>query len=96
MSFGFAAIGNRDEVVAQLGQVQVHGNEIGEKIAALIASQVAADPAQAYGPGYQLAYVIKAHGHSGGGSPLSLTVTIESQPVPVTGPAGKPAPGTEA
>lgn len=83
MSFGFAAIGKRDDVVKQLRHVQVgaqNDNKVGCEVALLLARHIAEDaPLNCLvGDGYEQVYVVDASGHSGGGSALSLNVTVKS------------------
>jgi hypothetical protein len=94
MSFGFAAIGTKDEVTAQLGQAQIPAgegrfNEFGTDLRDLLVKHFGQETATA-GPGYEYRYVVKAGGHGGGSSPLSVQLTIEPQWIPM------PAPDAEA
>lgn len=83
MSFGFTAIGTKDEITRQIGATDLTHAGIGRDLGELISGHVAAEQPH-HDPAREWRYVVKAHGHSGGGSPLSLTVSIEAQPVAVT------------
>jgi hypothetical protein len=91
MSFSFNAAGTRDEAAAQL-QVQA-GNMpdgLGKQVAELAAAQLLADEPGDWASDGGHRYVVKAYGHSGGGSPLSLGITIEPLWVPVIPPPSEP------
>jgi hypothetical protein len=86
MSFSFAAVGTRAEVLAQLAGVSAHGNLVGEAARQLAADALAGQE-DAPSAGYHPVYIVRASGHSGGGSPTSLNLTIEAQYVPDAAPA---------
>lgn len=78
MSFAFTAIGARDEVVSQLGNVQVpggadHFNEFGTELRDLLVKHFSAEDTGSY----DYKYVVKASGHSGGTSPLSVQLSVD-------------------
>lgn len=81
MSFSFAAVGTRAEVLSQLAGVSASGNKVGEA-ARQLAADALAEEEDAPSTGYHLVYVVKAHGHSGGGSPTGLNMSIEAHYVP--------------
>lgn len=82
MSFSFTAIGTRAEVLEQLGLASPSGNKVGELARQLAADALAEEEDAPTASGYHPAYIVKASGHSGGGSPTSLSLTIETQYVP--------------
>lgn len=81
MSFSFNTVGSKDEVLAQLAKVDVYGNAIGEEARLLVLNSLSADKVQPY-DGFDLKYTVTASGHSGGGSPLSLNLTVTGTYVP--------------
>lgn len=89
MSFSFTAVGARTEVVEQLAALSAPGNKVGELARQLVAEALGdLDDAPA-GSGFRAVYIVRASGHSGGGSATSLNLVIEPQYVPDTGqPAG--------
>lgn len=82
MSFSFTAVGTKDEVIAQLAQVDVYGNAIGESARLMVVNALGLESVQPY-TGYEYKYTVKASGHSGGGSPLSLSLTVVGDYVPL-------------
>jgi hypothetical protein len=84
VSFSFTAVGKRDDVSAQLRHKHIQGvdSEIGREVAQLLARHIAKDDAARTGAGYDVAYTVRASGHSGGSAPLSLTLTVECNYVP--------------
>lgn len=87
MSFGFQAVGTREDVVRQLeahAAGKYNAGTIAEDVARLLAGRVHADRPDLYGSADgEYRYVVKASGHSGGGSPLSLNASVEAHYVPV-------------
>jgi hypothetical protein len=88
MSFSFTALGTRSEVLAQLAAVSANRNKVGEAARQLAADALAEEEDAPGGSGYHPVYIVKASGHSGGGSPASLQLSIEAQYVPDAAPAG--------
>jgi len=80
MSFSFNALGTKEEVIAQLEASDVYGNQIGEDAKKLITDALNGDSTPA-ATGWEHRYAIQAHGHSGGGSPLQLTLTLVTHTV---------------
>lgn len=82
MSFSYVAAGPKAHVIEQLDHEAEHcSNGIGRALAQAL-STVLSDPDE--GPswsGHDLVYVVKANGHSGSGSPLSLSATVEAHHV---------------
>ncbi|HEX3963009.1 MAG TPA: hypothetical protein VHZ03_41315 [Trebonia sp.] len=81
MSFGFTAIGAKEEVSAQLEHAQIttgeeRFNEFGIELRDLIAKHFGHETAHA-GQGHEYRYVVKANGHGGGTSPLTVNLVIE-------------------
>lgn len=98
MSFGFQALGNAGEVIAQLeaapiGEGEQRFNALGAALRDLLAEQFRHEHEHAtpYADGHEFRYVVKANGHGGGSVPLSVQLTVEYQHVPVPALA---APGT--
>lgn len=92
MSFSFTAVGKRAEVVKQLRNANTYDNAIGKAVADLLAEHLDQEEYPNYlGDEWDMAYVVKAGGHSGGGTPLSLTVTVEPAWVPKTKTEATPA-----
>jgi hypothetical protein len=90
MTFGFAAIGTKDEVTGQLQRAQVPGgenrfNDFGAELRDLLVKHFGQETANP-SPGYQIRYAVKAGGHGGGNLPLSVQLTIEPQYVPAPEP----------
>lgn len=81
MSFAFTAAGAREHVIDQLRAYKTD-NLAGELASRLVADVLAVDDDTPAGEGRQLFYVVKAHGHSGGGAAVSLNLTVESLAVP--------------
>lgn len=84
MSFSFQAIGNKDEVIAQLeaapiGQGEQRFNEFGADLRDLLVRHFGheGEHARPYAAGHEYRYVVKANGHGGGSVALSLSLTIE-------------------
>lgn len=90
MSFSFSAVGTKEEVAAQLAKVDVYGNAIGEAARLLVVNAMGLESVQPY-TGYEYKYVVNASGHSGGGSPLSLNMSIVGHYVPVLDTSVPPA-----
>jgi hypothetical protein len=83
VSFSFTAVGKRAEVVEQLRNVPTYGNKIGQDLADLLVEHLGREEYPNHlDDDWEMAYVITAGGHSGGGSPLSLNVTVEPKWVP--------------
>jgi hypothetical protein len=87
VTFGFQAVGSKDEVLAQLA---AHKNNpyitgLGSELIDLLARHISEDTTETRE--HQAAYVIKANGHSGGGGACTLSVTTESWWVPATATA---------
>ena len=81
MSFGYAAVGTKDEAAAQLKAADIatgdnHFNEVAVELRDLLVKHLEAEAAQAYGS-VEYRYTVKASGHGGGSVPLSLSVTVE-------------------
>lgn len=76
MSFSFSAMGTRDEVLAQLALSDPSGNKVGEAARDLVAAALEAEVYRPAGPGWEYRFIVEASGHSGGGSPLSLNLTV--------------------
>jgi len=81
MSFGFQAIGAKDEVIGQLeatpiGLGEHRFNQFGADLRDLLVEHFGHE-AEHQGA-YQYRYVVKANGHGGGSVPLSLQLTVES------------------
>lgn len=94
MSFSFNGFGTKDEVIAQVTAADVDGNEIGDAAKKLVVEALEADETT-NGPGWEYRYVVQAHGHSGGGSPLQLTMSIATHNVrSVSGDAAPEPAGT--
>jgi hypothetical protein len=84
MSFGFSAVGGREDVIAQLRSVgeSTHGSgRLAPELAAVLADAIQASPGPAVSAGHHYAYVVKASGHSGEGACAYLSATIESHHV---------------
>lgn len=99
MSFGFTVAGNREQTVKQLEAIRDDENQdsLRNALAGLLAEHVGLSELHGYkseGSGWQSVYVIKASGHSGPQSSLSLNVTVETPYIPVIEPEAK-AEGTE-
>ena len=95
MSFAFQALGDKDEVIAQLeaapiGLGEKRFNEFGADLRELLVKHFGHE-AEHQG-GYQYRYIVKANGHGGGSVPLSLNLTVESLYVPVLGLSDAAAP----
>lgn len=90
MSFSFAAVGTKEEVAAQLAKVDVYGNAIGEAARLAVINAMGLENLQPYS-GYEYRYTVTANGHSGGGSPLSLNLSVAGHYVPVVDVASPPA-----
>lgn len=82
MSFGYNAVGTKDEVVTQLERVgeNTHGSgQLGPESARLLIKHIQQDQAAEFArPDHEYRYVITANGHSGGGSPTSLTLNVQA------------------
>lgn len=81
MSFGFAAIGTKEEIPAQLEHAQIttgadRFNDFGVELRDLIARHFGKETATAHS-GHEYRYTVKAPGHGGGGSPLTVNLVIE-------------------
>ena len=83
MAFGFAAVGSKREVIAQC---RAHNLDDYASVATeardLIVRALEDDTSEPHG--FRYAYTVKASGHTGGGSPSRLNLTIESEWVPET------------
>lgn len=87
MSFSFAAVGTKDDVVAQLGAASIttsdhRFNEVAVDLRDLLVKHFEAETLQPYGSS-DYRYTVKASGHGGGNVPLSLQVTVEPHWIPV-------------
>lgn len=82
MSFSFSAVGTKEEVIAQLAKIDVYGNDVGEAAKTLVSDSLGKENVQPYS-GYEYKYTVTANGHSGGGSPLSLNLSVVGHYVPV-------------
>lgn len=80
MSFSFNGLGTKEEVIAQLEAADVYGNQVGADAKKLIIDSLKADTAQA-ASGWEYRYHVQASGHSGGGSPLSLSLNLTTHHV---------------
>jgi hypothetical protein len=94
MSFAFNAVGTRDEVAGQLehAQISIGGerfNELGAELRDLLVKHFEQETASA-GAGHEYRYTVKATGHGGGSSPLSVNLAIEPHWIHLT-PAGEAA-----
>lgn len=80
MSFSFTAAGSRDDVIRQLRLVKegTHGpGPLGPRIAELVAGELACDESgNAVAQDYRMHYLVEGSGHSGGGSAVSLSLTV--------------------
>jgi hypothetical protein len=103
MSFSFAAAGDRKTVMAQLAEIE-SDNEVAAKLTALLIEQlsVSGDHSsyQRGGAEYVPGWIVEASGHSGHGSPLTLSVSVKFAYFPVPQPQpetdnsdGEPAAG---
>jgi hypothetical protein len=89
MSFGFTAIGSKQDVIQQLeahAASQYITGTAGEDLIRLLITHICDDSPAQWANGHEFRYVVKAGGHSGGGSPLSLNLTVEAQSVPISRP----------
>jgi hypothetical protein len=91
MSFTFAAVGTTAEIGAQLAAANIAGgddrfNEVAFDLRDLLAKHFAAESAPAWGDA-EYRYTVKAGGHGGGSSPLSLQVTVEPHYIARLAPA---------
>lgn len=101
MSFGFTAIGNREQVADQLA---IHRDSqpddaLKSAIADLLIEHAGKSELHAYtqeGCERRMQYVIEASGHSGPQSALSLNLTVRALYAPVTDPEYKLTPAGEA
>lgn len=91
MSFSFNAVGTKEEVIAQVEAADVYGNKIGDDAKKLIIDALNADTTPA-ATGWEYRYVIQAHGHSGGGSPLQLTMNLTTHHVRTASISGDATP----
>lgn len=86
MSFSYVAAGPKARVIEQLDHQAGHcSNGIGRVLASTL-SDFLADPDEGKSafPDHDLVYVVKASGHSGAGSTLSLNATVEAHHVRAT------------
>lgn len=84
MSFYLAAIGTKDEIVAQLGAQadRVKEDTVGGAIRRALIEAFTAEEVTPY-QGYENRYTVTANGHQGSPSLLSLSVQVQGQAVPV-------------
>jgi hypothetical protein len=80
MTFGFHAIGAKDEVIEQLEATplstgEARFNEFGVELRDLLVKHFGYE-ADHHGA-YEYRYVVKAFGHGGGSVPLSLNLSVE-------------------
>lgn len=87
MSFSFALVGTPAEIAEQIAHTSASGNKVGELAKQLVADTLSEPDDAPTASGYHPVYVVRASGHSGGGSPVSLNLTIEAHYVPDTGKA---------
>ncbi len=90
MTFGFAAIGTKDEVTDQLQRAQIPAgehrfNDFGAELRDLLVKHFGQETAHP-SSGYEIRYTVKAGGHGGGSVPLSVQLTIEPQYLPAPEP----------
>lgn len=88
MSFGFTVVGDRDQAARQLEAIRDDENQdsLRNGLAALLAEHVNLSELHGYesdGVHWRSTYLIRAGGHSGPQSALSLNVTVETPYVPV-------------
>jgi hypothetical protein len=81
MSFSFVALGNKAAVRQQVEASSTYDNAIGEEAKKLVLRALEDEDAKC-APGYEYGYIVKVNGHSGGGSPTSLVLSIEAQWIP--------------
>jgi hypothetical protein len=92
VSFSFNAMGTKREVLAQLARTTVSGSKIGVAARDLVAAALDEEAENRLaGPGYECRYTVNASGHSGGGSALQLSLTVQPCYVPAAVPAGADA-----
>jgi hypothetical protein len=87
MSFGFTAVGDREQVIDQLADAP-GDDPLKTALAELIAEHVSMSELHGYeqaGTTMRQVYVVEAAGHSGPQSALSLTVSIKTPYIPVAG-----------
>jgi len=95
MSFSYTAAGSKHAVAAQLDhQAENCNNTLGRDLARLLAGEIRID-AGAHDTGHEVVYAVKAHGHSGFGSTLSLNATVEAHHVRKTDAAADGKSGGE-
>ena len=81
MSFSIFAIGDKDDIVKALENSDaVKRDGFGKELAELLAKHIG-DSTSTH---YRYAYCVEAGGHSGHGSPLSVSVTVKAAYNPVT------------
>ena len=80
MSFSFAAAGDRKTVMAQLAEIE-SDNEVATKLTELLIEQLSVsgdhNSYQRDGTEYVPGWIVEASGHSGHGSPLTLSVSVK-------------------
>ncbi len=99
MSFSFAAVGTKEEIVGQLGAASIGAGEnrfnlVALELRDLLVNHFTHEAAVAYNGG-EYRYTVKASGHGGGNVPLSLQVSVEPHYITVPAPA-ESAPETAA
>ena len=92
MSFAWTAIGSKEEVLAQLPLVKSYDSAVGDGVRDVLLKAFEGEPELDPAGGYEYKYTVNASGHSGGGSALSLTVSVTAAWVPIPPPAQPTAP----
>lgn len=97
MSFSFAGVGTKEEVISQLGHAAIttgeeRFNAFGAELRDLLVKHFGHESASA-GPDHEYRYAVKAAGHGGGNSPLSVQLSVDPHWVAASpAPAAEPAP----
>lgn len=81
MTFAFNAVGDKEEVIGQLNAAAITAGEdrfnlVALEVRDLLVNHFTHEAAAAYNGG-EYRYAVKASGHGGGSSPLSLHLTVE-------------------
>lgn len=90
MTFGFTAVGNKQDVITQLETADIPAgpdrfNDFGLQLRDLLITHFKKETVT--WPGQEHRYIVKAFGHGGGNVPLSVTLTVEPFTIPVKEPA---------
>lgn len=86
MTFAFAAVGSKEDVLGELSGVDVSGDPYGEKLKNLVTELIQDSRADPHSDYHSVVYSVQAIGHSGGDSPFNVSLELNARFTPKPSP----------